>query len=181
MSTSIEEKLLEQVARYAANRPASARLARYRELIAERRADGGYNDDDLEWADVQCQVATAALESGDIDGLLEAFDRMRNALIDAGAPKLIGHVNKVRSSRGGKVRAEKLKAMPAIPPWMIPVFDEAYELLDREAPARIGRGRLCLIARRVAGPGHPDHGRRDDLSERLAEKYLKQRSVGTQE
>lgn len=115
----------------------------------------------------------------------EAFDLMYLALVahrcESGAQRTTTAIRSYRLKngrrKGGVARAKKLKAQPAIPPWMIPIFDEAYERLAREAPAAIGRRTLSLIAQRVAGPDHIDHFRRNKLGERAADKYIKQRST----
>jgi hypothetical protein len=170
-------------------RQASARIEHYRELIRKRIESGEYSESAMQWAARQCQIASEALESVDVDGMLEAFDLMRNVIGLAETPKRrekmerVGRIaieamrakdrtamllvrrtedERTRRSKGGKSRAAKARAMPA---WMIEVFDRAYE-------DSIGHVNLLGVAWRMAGPEHPD---RHQLTEHRARQYLKSR------
>ena len=56
--------------------------------------------------------------------------------------------------------------------WMRPIFEDAWARLDADCPKRIGRRRLLVMAWRIAGPDHPDHYRRYEMTDRKARAYL---------
>jgi hypothetical protein len=192
--SDIDDTLLWQVEHDTPKyRRASARIEHYGELIRKRIDNGGYNEAAMQWAARQCQIASEALEAGDIDAMLEAFDLMRNVVRLAETPKLreqMEHVGRIaieamqakdrtamllvrrtedaraHSSTGGRSSAAKRKAMPA---WMIEVFDRAYALAESDGHVSPGRKILEGYAWRVAGRDHPD---REKLKDSQVRKYL---------
>ena len=83
-----------------------------------------------------------------------------------------GETLRSNPSKGGKARAAN-RAAADPNAWMRPIFAAAWARLDADCPKRIGHERLLVMARRIAGPGHPDHYRRDEMKERQARAYLK--------
>lgn len=100
--------------------------------------------------------------------IAEAPEDMVDTLIDAfSAIKA-----QARQSAGGRAKAANRAAADPYA-WMRPIFAEAWARLEADCPKRIGHERLLVMARRIAGPGHPDHYRRDEMKERQARAYLK--------
>jgi hypothetical protein len=86
----------------------------------------------------------------------------------------LNHARSKNASNGGKGKAAKWAAEDPNA-WMRPIFDAAWAELDAECFKRIGHERLRVRAQRIAGPGHPDHYRRDEMGERQARAYVKYR------
>lgn len=83
------------------------------------------------------------------------------------------HKARLVTSKGGQRSGEtKRRQRIQRDAWMNPILDEAYRRLEADCPAVIGRDKLLLAAHRVAGPGHPDHHRRDEIKERQVRAYL---------
>lgn len=83
-----------------------------------------------------------------------------------------GQRKRARYQEMAKAKAAK-RAAEDPNAWMRPIFEDAWARLDADCPKRIGHERLLVMARRIAGPDHPDHYRRDDMKERQARAYLK--------
>ena len=91
----------------------------------------------------------------------------------------VSHKRRSQASNAAKAKAAK-RAAEDPNAWMRPIFDEAWAKLDADCPKRIGHERLLVMARRIAGPGHQDHHRRDEMKERQARAYLKSLSEPSQ-
>jgi hypothetical protein len=74
-------------------------------------------------------------------------------------------------SKGGKARAAKDHDVPG---WMASIFDQAYDVLDRDGLRRIGWSRLVKIAWKIAGRDHPE---REAITKHRALQYLERRRL----
>ncbi len=116
-------------------------------------------------------IATADLKPGEFELVMVDLIRLREACRLRYQEHREAQRYRTRASNAAKARAAK-RAAEDPNAWMRPIFDKAWAELDAECSKVIGHPRLLLRARRIAGPGHPDHYRRDKLSKRHAQAYL---------
>lgn len=114
--------------------------------------------------------------------MLVAEVEMRKALTAAvvegsGGPIYKMPQHRAASIKGGHAKAARLAQEAADgggpDAWMLPLWEAAYCQLEAECGKQRGRSRLALLAQRLAGPGHPDHHRRKELTPDRARVYLR--------